>query len=179
MRSSATSHRGIVVNAKSIPSSMDVHSSFRNPSSQKHIIFKRKLSASNPSLVCVCVCVVMKVCSPSRAALLTGRSPNSVGVGGNGRPMDVDVATMADVFLANGYRTGHVGKWHLGSDPTRFGFQRWCVVPLRVRSPRSPTINADKWSARLTLREPFRINFALPHSWVLLHPGSIPTSVCC
>jgi len=65
------------------------------------------------------------VCSPSRAALLTGRSPNSVGVGGNGRPMDVDVATMADVFLANGYRTGHVGKWHLGSDPTRFGFQRW------------------------------------------------------
>lgn len=60
------------------------------------------------------------VCSPSRAALLTGKTPLAAGVPGNipsikGRPgMSTDQVTMAEVFKENGYKTGHIGKWHLG-----------------------------------------------------------------
>ncbi|MDA0194574.1 MAG: sulfatase-like hydrolase/transferase [Bacteroidetes bacterium] len=60
------------------------------------------------------------VCSPSRAALLTGKTPLAAGAPGNlpsikGRPeMSTDQVTIAEVFKENGYRTGHIGKWHLG-----------------------------------------------------------------
>ena len=56
-------------------------------------------------------------CSPTRAALMTGRYAHRVKVwhtiaGGN--HLRADELTMADVFRANGYRTGMFGKWHLG-----------------------------------------------------------------
>lgn len=60
------------------------------------------------------------VCSPSRAGLLTGRTPVRAGVPGNvsSTPgaigMPTEQVTMAEVFKAAGYATGHVGKWHLG-----------------------------------------------------------------
>jgi arylsulfatase A-like enzyme len=60
------------------------------------------------------------VCSPSRAALLTGRHPARAGVrdvlGGHrtetGFPPDVP--TLAEALRPLGYRTGLIGKWHLG-----------------------------------------------------------------
>jgi arylsulfatase A-like enzyme len=71
-------------------------------------------------------------CAPTRAALMTGRYSHRVGGWGtiNGRNMlrDEEV-TMADVFRHNGYRTGHFGKWHLGSNypyrPMDRGFDEW------------------------------------------------------
>jgi arylsulfatase A-like enzyme len=65
------------------------------------------------------------VCSPSRAALLTGRFPGEVGIhyaiGGpagdqyNSVPwLDPDLPTVYDVFKDAGYVTGHYGKWHIG-----------------------------------------------------------------
>ncbi|WP_373942890.1 sulfatase-like hydrolase/transferase [Polaribacter sejongensis] len=58
-------------------------------------------------------------CSPTRAALLTGRPSDVVGVWHtiNGRNMmRADEITMADVFKENGYATGLFFKWHLGDN---------------------------------------------------------------
>jgi arylsulfatase A len=63
------------------------------------------------------------VCSPSRAAFISGMYPQNAGVPGNvsstsghaGMPMETQ--TVGELFAANGYDTGHVGKWHLGYTP--------------------------------------------------------------
>lgn len=71
-------------------------------------------------------------CTPTRSALMTGRYCHRVGGWGtiNGRNMLRDgEVTMADVFRHNGYRTGHFGKWHLGTNypyrPIDRGFDEW------------------------------------------------------
>ncbi len=58
-------------------------------------------------------------CSPTRAALMTGRYCNRTGVWHTimGRSLlRRDEVTMGDVFSASGYRTGIYGKWHLGDN---------------------------------------------------------------
>jgi arylsulfatase A-like enzyme len=88
------------------------------------------------------------VCSPSRAALLTGKTNLRAGLPGNvpvpeyskekGRyGMPTEQITMAEMLKENGYYTALIGKWHLGHDKDKlpngqgfdyfFGHQRGCI----------------------------------------------------
>lgn len=93
------------------------------------------------------------VCSPSRAAILTGKYPSRLPItnymeGRKGDPVSTleppafldqlppNEFTLADAFKRNGYRTGIVGKWHLGSaanaQPHRFGFDYERVADNKI-----------------------------------------------
>lgn len=69
-------------------------------------------------------------CSPTRAALLTGRYSTRTGVWHTVMGRSIlfdDEVTMGQMFAAAGYRTGIFGKWHLGDNyparPQDRGFQ--------------------------------------------------------
>ena len=53
------------------------------------------------------------LCSPSRSALHTGRTPHEIGVDHNSMPIDPAMPLSGQVFRAGGYDTGYAGKWHM------------------------------------------------------------------
>ena len=69
--------------------------------------------------------VVSALCSPSRAALLTGRYNHLNGVANNHTPFPTGNPTFATAMRAKGYRTGYFGKWHMGNQTARPGFDEY------------------------------------------------------
>lgn len=66
------------------------------------------------------------ICSPFRGQLLTGRFAHANGVVDNEYELRRDEVTLAQALAGAGYRTGFIGKWHLGYGPypeeKRYGF---------------------------------------------------------
>lgn len=70
------------------------------------------------------------VCGPARSCLQTGLYATASGCYRNEIPLDENTKTLANYFRDAGYRTGYIGKWHLGgSEPVpehrRGGYDFW------------------------------------------------------
>ena len=88
--------------------------------------------------------VAAPVCTPSRAALMTGCYPKRIDMAtgsnfgvllaGDTKGLNPDEITIAEVLKEVGYRTGIFGKWHLGDQPeflpTRQGFDEYFGIPF-------------------------------------------------
>ena len=104
------------------------------------------------------------VCSPTRAAVLTGRSHERAGVLTHGYALRTQEKTIAQALRGAGYVTGHFGKWHLNGHkgpgvpifaddpyaPRRFGFDEWVSVsnfydvdPLMSRAGKFEQMKGD------------------------------------
>jgi len=87
--------------------------------------------------------VAAPLCTPSRAALLTGCYPKRVSMAsgpdfpvllaGDSKGLHPDEITIAEILKKEGYATGIFGKWHLGDQPkflpTRQGFDEFFGLP--------------------------------------------------
>lgn len=93
------------------------------------------------------------VCSPSRAGLNTGRHPDRFGFEFNNGPAQRDIElnlgipkeeiTLAKAMKDEGYHTGLIGKWHLGSNddfyPTNRGYDEFVGLLTGATSYMAPT----------------------------------------
>jgi arylsulfatase A-like enzyme len=77
-----------------------------------------------------CFCT-NSICTPSRAAILTGTYNHVNEVTTLNTPMDNRLATYPKLMRDSGYQTAVFGKWHLGHGPAHdpAGFDDWCVLP--------------------------------------------------
>ena len=106
--------------------------------------------------------VAASVCTPSRAGLLTGRLGLRTGVVRNFGPASLgglpkNETTLAEMLkrAPTPYRTGMVGKWHLGTytgfSPVDRGFDSYLGVPCVTQSNALRLCDAQRWRYALRL----------------------------
>jgi arylsulfatase A len=97
--------------------------------------------------------VAAPICSPSRAALLTGSYPVRVGITDVLEPastfgLNPDEVTIAELLKSVGYATAAIGKWHLGDDvtflPTRQGFDEYFGLPYSNDMTPLPLLDGEE-----------------------------------
>lgn len=125
------------------------------------------------------------VCTPSRAALLTGGYPGRVSFDafregrdawvlfpGYAEGLHPDEVLLPEFLQSKGYATAHVGKWHLGDQPehlpTRHGFDSYygipysndmAIMPQRPDSPPLPLLRNEEVIAEQPKQAPLIQSF--------------------
>ncbi|MDE0818936.1 MAG: sulfatase-like hydrolase/transferase, partial [Pirellulaceae bacterium] len=110
-------------------------------------------------VLCTSFYATTPVCSPSRAAFISGHYPQKTPVVNNNIPLSDSVITFAHVLKEQGYATGFAGKWHLngpgkpqwaphrnfGFTDNRWMFNRghWKKFEITEKGPRVAAKNAN------------------------------------
>jgi len=84
--------------------------------------------------------VVNSLCSPSRACFLTGQYSHVNGIYDNKTAFSAKTVTHASLLREAGYFTGYVGKWHMGNQTTRPGFDWFASFTGQSRYEDAPFI---------------------------------------
>jgi arylsulfatase A-like enzyme len=139
------------------------------------------------------------ICSPTRAALLTGRNPHAVGVGavlntpsaypGYTGLLPKSAATIAEILRQNGYGTAAFGKWHLAPEwesspagpydhwPVRQGFDHFYgFLPAEV-DQFAPTVVQDQTFITRPRRAGYHLTEDLADqaiAWMQRHRSATP-----
>jgi arylsulfatase A-like enzyme len=73
--------------------------------------------------------VTQPVCTPSRSSVMTGLWPHQSGCVRNNIPMPAATRTVPELVGDAAYRTGYMGKWHLGDEIfPQHGFTQWRAI---------------------------------------------------
>jgi arylsulfatase A-like enzyme len=92
--------------------------------------------------------ITHSICSPGRAGFLTGQYTHTNGVMDNNTPFPEKAVTHATQLRDAGYRTAYFGKWHMGNQRTRPGFEHaasfinqgtYQDCPFVINGVRTPT----------------------------------------
>lgn len=115
-------------------------------------------------------------CTPSRYSLLTGEMPfrkkgTGIARGNANMVISPDQFTLADVFQQSGYKTGVIGKWHLGladgkidwnkriePGPEALGFDHYFIIP--ATNDRTPCVYVqDGRVVNLDANDPITVSY--------------------